>query len=268
MSVHRKGSGWVVRYRDAAQRNRSRSFARKTDADRYDAEITRRRQLGVLSTLDAGSETLDEFVTRTWAPTHAVTVAPRTRKLYASLYDHHLAPTLGDIALRDLRPELIARWQADRLQAGGGPVAVGQALTLLGNILQRALEAERITTNPVRLVRRARAPRRKEIQPLAPAVVERMRAASTQRDATLLSVLAYAGLRPSEALALRWGDVRERTLLVQRALSLGADEDTKTTQHRTVRLLAPLKSDLDEWRLASGRPADHRLVFSSQAGQP
>ena len=268
MSVHRKGSGWVVRYRDAAQRNRSRSFARKTDADRYDAEITRRRQLGVLSTLNAGSETLDEFVTTTWAPTHAVTVAPRTRKLYASLYDHHLAPTLGDVALRDLRPELIARWQADRLQAGGGPVAVGQALTLLGNILQRALEAERITTNPVRLVRRARAPRRKEIQPLAPAVVERMRAASTQRDATLLSVLAYAGLRPSEALALRWGDVRERTLLVQRALSLGADEDTKTTQHRTVRLLAPLKSDFAEWRLASGRPADDRLVFPSQAGEP
>lgn len=92
------------RYRDAGQRNRSRSFARKADADRYDAEVTRRRQLGVLSTLDAGSETLDEFVTKTWAPTHAVTVAPRTRKLYASLYDHHLAPTLGDVALRDLRP--------------------------------------------------------------------------------------------------------------------------------------------------------------------
>jgi len=120
----------------------------------------------------------------------------------------------------------------------------------------------------VRLVRRARAPRRKEIQPLGPAVVERMRAASTQRDATMLSVLAYAGLRPSEALALRWGDVRERTLLVQRALALGAEEDTKTTQHRTVRLLAPLKSDLAEWRLASGRPADDKLVFPNQAGEP
>ena len=32
-----------------------------------------------------------------------------------------------------------------------------------------------------------------------------------------------------------------------------ADEDnTKTTQHRTVRLLAPLKLDLAEWLLASG----------------
>jgi integrase len=38
-----------------------------------------------------------------------------------------------------------------------------------------------------------------------------------QRDATFVALLAYAGLRPGEALALRWGDIRERTLLVQRA---------------------------------------------------
>ena len=37
------------------------------------------------------------------------------------------------------------------------------------------------------------------------------------RDATLLVVLAYAGLRPQEALALEWRHVRERTLLVERA---------------------------------------------------
>ena len=268
MSVHRKGSGWVVRYRDEARRNRSRSFVRKTDADRFDAEVTRRRQLGVLGTLQAGGETLDEFVIGTWAPNHAVTVAPKTRRGYANLYDHHIAPHLGSVALRELRPELIARWQAERLQAGGGPVAVAQALTLLGNILQRALEAERISTNPVRVVRRARVPRRKEIQPLAPATIERMRAASTQRDAALMSVLAYAGLRPGEALALRWGDVRERTLLVQRALSLGVEGDTKTTQHRTVRLLGPLKGDLAAWRLASGRPADQALVFPGRTGAP
>jgi hypothetical protein len=89
---------------------------------------------------------LDEFVVETWAPVHAVTVSPRTRRGYASLYDHHIGPYLGGVALRDLRPELIARWQADRLAAGGGPMAVAKALTLLGNILQRAVETERIAT--------------------------------------------------------------------------------------------------------------------------
>ena len=268
MSVHRKGSKWAVRYRDEARRNRSRSFDRKADADRFDAEATRRRQLGVISTLDAGRETLNDFVSETWVPTHAVTVSPRTRQHYASLYDFHLAPYLGDVPLQKLRPELIARWQADRLQAGGGRVAVAQALTLLGNILQRALEAERIAFNPARLVRRARAPRRQEVRPLAPATVERMRAACGPRDAMLISVLAYAGLRPSEALALRWGDVRDRTMLIQRALSLGAEDDTKTTQHRTVRVLGPLKTDLAEWRMLQGRPGDDQLLFPGRTGEP
>ena len=95
-----------------------------------------------------------------------------------------------------------------------------------------------------------------------------MRAAVWQRDATLISVLAYGGLRPGEALGLRWGDVRERTLLIERAVSLGEVGDTKTRAHRTVRMLTPLAQDLREWRLASGRPDDRALVFPGRDGKP
>ena len=123
MSAHRKGQKWVVRYREGA-RTRSRSFDRKADAERFDAEVKRRRQLGALASLEAGRETLDEFVVETWAPTHAVTLAPKTRKHYAGLYDHHLSPHLGAIPLRELRADRIARWQAERLAGGAGPAAV------------------------------------------------------------------------------------------------------------------------------------------------
>jgi integrase len=167
-----------------------------------------------------------------------------------------------------LSSELIARWQSDRLAAGAGPIAVRKALTLLGGILQRAAESGRLAANPARLVRKAPLPRRAEVRPLAPAVVEAMRAASDPRDAALLAVLAYAGLRPGEALALRWGDVRERTLLVERALSLGAEKDTKTTAHRAVRLLAPLAADLREWRMRAGRPVDRERIFPGYDGRP
>ena len=264
MSVHRKGTKWSVRYREAG-RNRSRTFDRRRDADRFDAEVTRRRQLGQLAALDAGRETLDEFVTETWAPTYVITLAPKTRQHYANLYDCHISPELGGVHLRDLKAERIARWQAQRLAAGAGPVAVRQALDLLGTLLQRAVEGERIATNPVRLVRRAPRPRREEVRPVAPATVEAMRSAVSHRDATLLSVLAYAGLRPSEALALNWADVRAQTILVQRALSLGEDADTKTHQHRTVRLLGALRNDLELWRrVARG----NRLVFPGHDGEP
>jgi integrase len=111
-------------------------------------------------------------------------------------------------------------------------------------------------------------PRRDEVQALSPATVEAMRAALGVRDAALLSVLAYAGLRPGEALGLRWGDIRERTILIQRSISLGEEADTKTRQHRTVRLLVPLAADLRSWRMAAGRPSDDQLVFPSNHGQP
>jgi integrase len=267
VSVHRKGAKWVVRYREG-DRNRSRSFGRKSDAERFDIEVSRRRELGVLGSLDGGRETLDEFITQTWAPTHGVTLAPETRKHYASLYDHHIAPTLGPLQVRAIRAESISRWQADRLAAGAGPTAVRPRSTCWA---RSSSAPSRPSASPRtdRLVRRARLPRRKEVRPLAPAAVERMRAAAaSQRDATLFSVLSYAGLRPGEALALQWDDIRDNTLLIERALSLGEDADTKTTAHRTVRLLAPLRSDLTQWRLASGRPPGNALVFPNHRAAP
>jgi integrase len=218
--------------------------------------------------LDAGAETLGEYVTGTWAVTHAATLAPKTRGHYAGLYDHHIRPYLGAIALRDISPETIGRWQADRLAEGAGPVAVRHAMDLLGSVLEHAFVAGRIAGNPVRRVKKARRPRREEVRALSPNTVEAMRSALGVRDATLLSVLAYAGLRPGEALGLRWGDVRERTLLIQRSVSLGEEADTKTRQHRTVRLLAPLATDLRSWHIAAGRPGDTELVFPGKDGQP
>ncbi len=92
--------------------------------------------------------------------------------------------------------------------------------------------------------------------------------ASSPRDATLISALAYAGLRPGEALALQWRDIREQTILVERAISLGEENETKTAAHRTVRLLLPLAVDLGEWPLRNGRPGKNTLIFSSAAGTP
>ena len=267
MSVQKRGDAWRVRWQEG-DRRRSRTFDLKRDAMLFDGELRRRRRLGDLARLDAGTETLDAYVTGTWAPAYAGLLAPSTRALYTQLYDHHIAPTLGGVPLRDLTPELIGRWQADRLAGGAGRESTRKALTLLGNLLQRATESGRVSTNAARLVRKAKLSVRAETRPLAPASVEKMRASSSPRDAALLSVLAYAGLRPGEALALRWGDVREHTLLIERAVSLGAVKDTKTGAHRTVRLLAPLAADLREWRMRAGRPGERAFIFPARDGGP
>src|SRR5579859_2017178 len=169
----------------------------------FENELRRRRQLGELSPFITSQETLNQYVEETWGPTHLPTLAVKTARHYAQLYDSHISPELGHLKLAELTPEVIARWQSDCLAAGTGRVAVRQAFELRGSILQRAVENGRLLRNPVRLVRKAPWPRRREVRPLAPQTVEALRHASGTRDAVLISVLAYAGLRPQEALALR-----------------------------------------------------------------
>lgn len=275
MSLRKNRVGsWEVRYIDAGGSKRSKSFRLKRDAERFDLQVKDARQTGTLIRLDGGAETLDAYVEQVWVPVHVEPLAPKTATRYAQLYDGHLSPMLGGYELRQLTSEVIGRWQADRLRAGAPVESTRKALTLLGGILQRALEAGRIQSNPQRLVRKAAPPPTAEVRPFAPETVERIilalrsgagrDAPSTRRDvrelrdrdAALVALLAYAGLRPQEMRALQWGHVGERTLTIHAP---------KTRRHstapRSVRLLTPLAQDLREWRLASGRPGDDAPVI-------
>lgn len=107
---------WRVRWREN-DRNRSGTYSRREDARAADVEIIRRKRLGTLAGLDAGRESLDEFVQTVWAPVHAAQLAPRTRATYSTVYAKHIGPYLGGLQLRALTADVIAGWQADRLKA-------------------------------------------------------------------------------------------------------------------------------------------------------
>jgi integrase len=292
----RRRKAYRVRWQEG-QTWRSRTFARDADAKAFNAELVRLKRLGTLAQLDSGSETLEEYVAGTWVPTFAAPLSMRTRRDYAQLYERHLARDLGHIALRNLTPELLQRWYAEQLSAGAGPTRVRKALALLSHILQRAFEADRVQRNAARLVRPARRAERAKVRPLAPVTIEAIREAmlnpqpttvaadragqrpraahtvaprgnaqSRQRDALLVSLMAYAGLRPGEALALRWDDIGEESINVERAVSMGQVKATKTGTTRSVRLLSPLAADLREFRMASGRPAPGVLLVPGADG--
>jgi len=274
MSVERitRKSGarvYRVRWREHG-RNRARTFDHRADAEAWDREVKRRQQLGPLAVAqltDPGA-TLAEWVIERWTPEHGATLALSTRASYAAVYGKHIAPNLDAMPLREITVSVLRRWQAGLIAAGVGHGAIMRARAVLSSMLRHAAESEAMPANPLALVRAPRAPHREQVRPLAPATVERIRAQLAVRDATLVSVLAYAGLRPGEALALRWRDVRERTILVQRASDgYGGVKTTKTRSVRTVRLLSPLAADLREWRLASGRPSDDALIFPGIAGR-
>ena len=231
--------------------------------------MKRTRELG---SLDAGKRTLAELGDDWWRLHAEPNLAARTLTVYASLWDVHILPRLGALPLRELRPETCHAFAADLAAAGVGPAARRKALALLSSVLEHAVEWGQIASNPAARVRKPSARRVRVVRPPAPAAVEAMRssliASQRLRDATLVSVLAYAGLRPGEALALRWEDVGQRTLLIEPAVAAGEIQSTKTGQRRSVRLLSPLRSDLAAWRLASGRPPVGDLLFARTDGRP
>jgi len=298
----RDGKRWVVRWREHG-RQRSRLFDRHGDAQKWDDEVRRRRQLGplALQQLTArGGPTLDEWIRERWLPEHAVTLEQSTRDRYDSVYGCHIFGALGGVPLGELTVSPLREWQAGLVKAGVAASTISKARTLLSSVLRHAAESEAIPGNPMSLVRAPKPEHRDAVVPLAPAIVEAIRRAmldpsprevaasqpgqrsrrryelappgtpqSRQRDAVIVSLLAYAGLRPGELAALRWEDVRENTILVQRAVDpRGAIKPTKNRERRTVQLLAPLAQDLREYRLAAARPPDHALVVSGVSGSP
>jgi integrase len=287
---------WKVRWRENGS-NRGRRFDRKGDADTWERELRRRRQLGLLavSQLTGRASTLGEWISERWAPEHAATLEQSTRDRYADVYRLHIEPWLGDVPLTEITVGRLRSWQAERLADGVGVGKIDKARALLSSVLRHAAESEAIPGNPLALVRAPLAEHRDGVTPLAPSTVEGIRAVlaaamdvrapervprggvrvtgyvvrderdplTRQRDAAIVSVLAYAGLRPGELRALRWGDIRKATITVERAARPdGTIKSTKNHERRAVRLLAPLAADLAELRRAAGRPSDDVLMLS------
>jgi integrase len=260
-----------VRWRDAGRGSPEhvRSFDRHEDAVRFETDIRRRKQLGQLADLETGREALDEWA-REWFRSYAQpNLAGHTLAYYARAWDKHVLPRLGEYELRRITPAVIAAFVDELRHAGVGDPTVRKVLSLVQSVLSRAVVLGKIRANPVAAVRKPAQARRRAVRPLTPAMVEQLRKRMpTERDATLVSTLAYAGLRPGEALALTWADIGKRTILVERSVALGKVKETKTRKPRSVRLLAPLRSDLKVLRMQLGRPDDGELVFSRPDGEP
>lgn len=246
MSVHpvetSSGRKWKVRWREGGV-HRARHFDRLKDARNFDSEVRRRRQAGGLSILGAGNRTLADYASQWWEGYAERELAPRTLEVYAVQLDLRILPMLGEYRLRDLTPLVVRDFIARQQRAKVGDASIVKTCTVLQSMLGQAVVDGLIDRNPVALVRKPSQRREREPDVVPPSTVEAIRAQLDRRDATLVALLAYAGLRPeSEAVVLRWSKVGERRISVHA---------TKTNRERQVTLLGPLAEDLAAWRKVS-----------------
>ena len=202
-----------------------------------------------------------------------VNLQPDTRRGYLEQLSAHIEPRLGGYELREITPGLVHDFIEQMQRAGVGPASQRSSLSVLSGIMCRAVKREFIPVNPVLQVDKPKRHRRPAFQPLTPHTVETIRAilldpvrhipesGSGQRrrrahdipngtelmrcrNALIVSMLAYAGLRPIEDRNLTWGEFEKRRLHVWA---------TKTEQERWVDVLEPLAHELVEWRMLWSR---------------
>jgi integrase len=188
-----------------------------------------------------------------------------TRDGYAAMWKH-LEPRLGHVPVQQISPAMVEALGPEMVRDGVGVTSANKAIGLLSSMMNRAIVWGYVDRNPCDHVERPRAERKRRVEPLSPTQVESIRARMKLRDRTLVSVLAYAGLRPGEALALAWEDVGN-TIRVDKAVAHGVVKSTKNRLARNVTPLPALKRDLDEYRMSLGRP-ESGLVFPNGGGDP
>jgi integrase len=203
-------------------------------------------------------------------------VKPRSYQAYEECVRKNIVPFLGSKQVQALRPKdctAFLRWLRDhRKLSAGSQTAV---MTVLNLILKHALIEDYIASNPLDRINR-KAPRAKKVphRYLNPAEIARL-LSHTNGYRTLFEVLAFSGLRYSEAAGLIWSDVdlTEATVSVTAQLARGKPErvSTKNEEERVVNLDPELVKVLKTHKtkaLALGRAGADSFVFQTADGNP
>jgi integrase len=261
----------------------------KRDAQTYLNQVLRDRDLGtyVEPTKMLLNAYLDDWLETSAKPG----VRPQTLASYKDLLRLYIRPRLGDRALAKLTPLDIQGVYAEMLERGLSPRTVRYTHSVLRSALEQAVKWQLVMHNPADRVDLPRQ-RREEMQALSPVEVRHfLEVAQGNRFGVLFELLLTTGLRPGEALALRWEDIDldagrlrvQRVLIRGRARTEDQDgpnwrfDEPKTPQSRrsvplpasTARALRTHRVRQLEERLAVGADyVDHGLVFAGQKGAP
>jgi integrase len=197
-----------VRFQNAHGERKARTFDSVEDALDFRARLRLAKRAGDLPALEAGKESLEQLMDDYWRLYAETRLEPATRRKYRSLWDKHIDSRLGGMELRQITPLILSEFIAELQRENVGVPTIRACLGLLQGMFARAVEWDRARVNVVKLIAKPRVRRARAIKPLHPADVDALRREMLSnpkhglRDATLVSVLAYAGLRPEEALAL------------------------------------------------------------------
>lgn len=284
---HDQGLRWQARWVGDGQ-ERSRSFARKAEAQAYVAKVTAELATGAYVDTKRSAVAF-EAVAEEWFTAKRASLKPSTVGGYRSLLDMTILPRWGTTRLADISHADIQQWVTwmttdkearqprtndEAKNAKRKPLSARraeQALSIFKQTLSYAIRTKRLATNPADHIVRPRVVHREDRSLTHEEVSALVEAA--EDAGPIFQTLAYTGCRFGELAALRVGSIdldRKRILVasaVAQVTGVGLVEDTtKTHQARSVPILTTALADTLK-SVVEGRDSGDYL-FPAPGGGP
>lgn len=204
-----------------------------------------------------------------------------TLERYVLSPKHPGAPRIRDIRMHQLSTEAIQSLYSWMMGRNLSPRTVQSLHQVLRSALNDAVESGAITRNPTKGTKRPPVVRG-EVEVMDQGQARQFLKEAEQDELyALWAVLISTGLRPGEALGLRWADLDENRLQVQRTLTRHGVKGWRLTNPKTARarravVLPPVALDALRdhrvrqlaVRVAAPSWTDHDFIFTKASGEP
>ena len=245
----------------------------KKDAQALLNKLLREKDMGTLT--ESSRMSLNDYLDHWLETAIKPRVRTRTYEDYKGIARRYIRAPLGDKMLTQITPVNLQKVYSDLSGRGLAPRTVRYCHTVLHNALGQAVKWRMIPQNPALYVDLPRKQHR-EMHAMTEAEAGRfLAAAASEENHALFALLLTTGLRPSEALGLKWSDFdpRNKTLSVARVVThpVGggwAFEAPKTAKsRRSFEVPGGLAPILAEHRT---KPSEnpHNLIFPNLNGDP
>jgi integrase len=259
-----------ARYRDPAGKERSKTFARKVDAERFVVEVEHAKSRGAWVDPTLGRITFATWLDQWWATTTNLRKSTQARD-EASLRVH-AAPRFGSMPLAAIRQIEVRTWVADLAGQGLKPATVVKAYQLFGKVMAAAVDAGILAQSPCRRIPLPKV-EQDEKRFLTPAEIARLASVIEPRFRALVLVGAYGGLRIGELAGLRRAHVDTDRATVT-VLEIATDVSGRLVSgppktraaRRTVSLPVPVADELERHMATYAGPDPDGLVFTGAKG--